>query len=111
MNSGDEVLVILPSPYGPIALTAEQLQHGLERADSLHSLARPNATADETELHAQSDPLVDAQTAAQILGVKSSWLLQRAREGRIPHVRLGKYVRFNIDEVCRAFRQDEFEGQ
>jgi len=38
--------------------------------------------------------LIDAQAAGEILGVPASWMLREARADRIPHVRLGKYVRF-----------------
>ena len=38
--------------------------------------------------------LVDAAGAAAQLGVPKSWVLAEARAGRIPHVRLGRYVRF-----------------
>jgi excisionase family DNA binding protein len=38
--------------------------------------------------------LVDSVTAAALLGVPTSWVLAEARADRIPHVRLGKYVRF-----------------
>jgi excisionase family DNA binding protein len=46
-----------------------------------------------------SSPLVDAQQAAKLLGVPHTWLLAQARQRRIPHHRLGHYVRFDIDEL------------
>lgn len=39
--------------------------------------------------------LVDAREAAGQLGVPPSWLLTEARRNRVPHVRIGKYVRFD----------------
>jgi hypothetical protein len=33
--------------------------------------------------------------------VPASWIAAEARAGRIPHVRLGRYVRFNSDELTR----------
>lgn len=44
-------------------------------------------------------PLLDAGQAAAILNVPQSWVAAEARAGRIPHVRLGRYVRFNRDEL------------
>jgi excisionase family DNA binding protein len=38
--------------------------------------------------------LVDAQEAGDLLGVRKSWVLAQARKDAIPHVRLGRYVRF-----------------
>lgn len=39
-------------------------------------------------------PLMTADQAGALLGVPATWLLAEARAGRIPHVRLGRYVRF-----------------
>jgi excisionase family DNA binding protein len=46
-------------------------------------------------------PLLDARQAAAILNVPASWIAAEARAGRIPHVRLGRYVRFNGEELMR----------
>ncbi len=43
--------------------------------------------------------LYSAIDAARLLGVDASWLLKSARERRIPFVQLGKYVRFDVDEL------------
>jgi hypothetical protein len=43
------------------------------------------------------NPLVDAEDAAKLLGVPATWLMNQARAGRIPHQKLGHYVRFDID--------------
>jgi excisionase family DNA binding protein len=40
-----------------------------------------------------------AEDAARLLAVEPSWLLRQAREGRIAHVRIGKYMRFDPQEV------------
>ncbi|MGA2454393.1 MAG: helix-turn-helix domain-containing protein [Solirubrobacteraceae bacterium] len=44
-------------------------------------------------------PLIDAKAASELLGVPHTWLLAQAREARIPHHRLGHYVRFNPDDL------------
>jgi excisionase family DNA binding protein len=44
-------------------------------------------------------PLIDAKAASGLLGVPHTWLLAQAREGRIPHHRLGHYVRFNPEDL------------
>ena len=43
--------------------------------------------------------LIDAKAASRLLGVPHTWLLAQARAGRIPHHRLGHYVRFNPDDL------------
>jgi excisionase family DNA binding protein len=50
-------------------------------------------------------PLLDAKAAAQLLGVPHTWLLAQARAGRIPHHRLGHYVRFSAEDL-RAWLVD-----
>jgi hypothetical protein len=51
--------------------------------------------------------LVDAHEAGELLCVPHTWLLREARHERIPHVRLGRYVRFEPDVLldwCRTAR-------
>jgi excisionase family DNA binding protein len=46
-----------------------------------------------------SDRLLDAKAVAERLGVPESWVRESARAGAIPHVRLGRYVRFDLADV------------
>lgn len=46
--------------------------------------------------------LIDAREAAALLNVPDTWVLAEARARRIPHVRLGRYVRFDSN-VLRAW--------
>jgi excisionase family DNA binding protein len=43
--------------------------------------------------------LIDAKEAGRLLGVPHTWVLEEARHDRIPHIRLGRYVRFEADAV------------
>ena len=43
--------------------------------------------------------LLDAKGAAALLNVPATWVLAEARADRIPHVRLGRYVRFDAAEL------------
>jgi len=49
-------------------------------------------------------PLLDAKQAGELLNVPASWCLAEARAERIPHVRLGRYVRFDRDELVAWWR-------
>jgi hypothetical protein len=49
-------------------------------------------------------PLLDAKAAAALLNVPPSWVLTEARADRIPHVRLGRYVRFEGPELVEWWR-------
>lgn len=45
------------------------------------------------------NPLLNADQAGELLNVPASWVLAEARAERIPHVRLGRYVRFDADDL------------
>jgi excisionase family DNA binding protein len=67
--------------------------------DDVAALAQAVAALMADHPHAPGDGrqppvLLDAAQAADLLGVPKSWVLAEARADRIPHVRLGKYVRF-----------------
>jgi excisionase family DNA binding protein len=50
-------------------------------------------------------PLLDANQAAALLNVPASWVLSEARAERLPHVRLGRYVRFEEDALDAWWRE------
>jgi excisionase family DNA binding protein len=52
-------------------------------------------------IHKQKPPklLLSAEEAAPMIGVKPSWLATAAREGKIPSVRCGHYVKFKISDL------------
>jgi excisionase family DNA binding protein len=43
--------------------------------------------------------LIDAKGAGRLLDVPHTWVLREARAGRIPHVKLGRYTRFDLDQL------------
>lgn len=53
--------------------------------------------------------LIDAKAASHLLGVPHTWLLSQARAGRIPHHRLGHYVRFNPDDLTNWLQENRIE--
>jgi excisionase family DNA binding protein len=55
-------------------------------------------------------PLIDAKAASTLLGVPYTWLLAQARDGKIPHHRLGHYVRFNPDDLAHWLAEERIEG-
>lgn len=46
-----------------------------------------------------SGRLLTAEEVAERLGVPARWPLAQARAGHMPCVRLGRYVRFDADDV------------
>jgi excisionase family DNA binding protein len=43
--------------------------------------------------------LLDADQAAATLNVPASWCMAEARAGRLPHIKVGRYVRFRRDDL------------
>ncbi len=71
---------------------------------------RPKANEQGTK----PDPTPDLVTAGELashLNVPESWIRAEERLGRIPSVRLGKYVRFRLNEVGRALAQNPRRGR
>jgi hypothetical protein len=107
VNATESFTIVIASPYGPIAMTIEQLHEARSFADHL-AIASP--ICDDEPLVAGVAHLVNAAEAGRQLGVKASWLLARARERRIPHTRIGKYIRFDIFEIRNALVSDECDA-
>lgn len=51
----------------------------------------------------QSDELLDAREAASRLRIHHVTLLRWAREGRVPHLRIGRLIRFRASELLTGF--------
>lgn len=89
-------LVLIPLPgIGTLELTREAYGAAL----------RPIAPTQGLEAVPPSTPeLVKAKVLAARLSLPTSCVYQYAKEGRIPCVRAGKHVRFDVDQVLRALR-------
>jgi excisionase family DNA binding protein len=46
-----------------------------------------------------SDRLLDAAEVAALLSVPTGWVREHSRSGAIPHVQLGRYVRYSRADV------------
>ena len=51
--------------------------------------------------------LLTADEVAECLGVTEDWVCAQARAGRIPHVRLGRYLRFREEALERWLEELE----
>lgn len=41
-----------------------------------------------------AEPLLDAGAAARLLSVRPSWIYEAVRAGRLPHLKIGRHIRF-----------------
>jgi excisionase family DNA binding protein len=53
--------------------------------------------------------LLTAKDVAQMLAVPESWVREATREGRIPHLTLGRYRRYQTAEI-EAWLADQHAG-
>ena len=49
--------------------------------------------------------LIGIKEMASKLDVPVSWLYSRTRSGQIPHFKIGKYVRFDVDQVMEWIKK------
>ncbi|MEX1141106.1 MAG: helix-turn-helix domain-containing protein [Thermoleophilaceae bacterium] len=57
--------------------------------------------ADPDVEHPLSEPLLDPAGAAALLSVRRSWVYEAVRDGRLPHVKVGRHVRFLREDLER----------
>jgi excisionase family DNA binding protein len=57
-----------------------------------------------------SDRLLTAAEVAELLSVPESWVRRETRAGRMPHVALGRYRRYDWPAVV-AWLEDQRAGQ
>ena len=55
--------------------------------------------------------LLTAVEVAALLAVPTSWVYRAAREGEIPNVRLGRYVRFDEADISDWIASRRASGQ
>jgi excisionase family DNA binding protein len=58
-----------------------------------------------------SDRLLTAADLADFLAVKESWVREATRDGRLPHLRLGRYRRYRLDDIERWLADQQAGGR
>ncbi len=56
-------------------------------------------------------PWLTVDEAARLLRVKVSWLYERTRLNEVPHIKLGKYLRFDQQELLAWTAQFKRDGR
>ena len=57
-----------------------------------------------------TDRLLDAGEIAELLHVPTRWVRENTRSGLIPHLKLGRYVRYRHDAVVSWIEAQEAGG-
>lgn len=94
-------------PFGGawLALTPEQFQTALARAAELVPAAKAEQGAPV------ADEILDAEGMESRTSIPASWWLEQARKGTLPHIRAGKYVRFELGTVLAALESGNSVAQ
>jgi excisionase family DNA binding protein len=58
-----------------------------------------------------SERLLTAEEVAAFLSVKVSWVREATRDGRLPHLRLGRYRRYRLSDIERWLSEQEVGGR
>jgi excisionase family DNA binding protein len=99
----DRFLIALPG-LGTLSLSREAFEAAL--ADGSKAIAPP-ATAGAAK---DAERLLSAEELAEQLNVPASRIESGARQGTIPSVRVGRYVRFRRSSVERALTAASGKG-
>lgn len=73
----------------------------LDEIDSHRRIRSTSAKVSPRVQTPESDRLLDVKEVCERLQVKPSWVYEKTRQGSIPHVRVGTYVRFRWADVER----------
>ena len=49
---------------------------------------------------------LDPRGLAEVLSIPISQVYRLTQKGVLPHIRVGKYIRFNLNEVIRELHRD-----
>jgi len=91
-------VLLLPDPAGGcLALTYEELLRARERAAAVSGCAQPAPGREANG--GPPEGLLDSAGLAAATSVPASWWESAAREGRVPHRKIGRWVRFRLSEV------------
>jgi excisionase family DNA binding protein len=58
-----------------------------------------------------SERLVEAAEVAAFLSVKVSWVREATRDGRLPHIRLGRYRRYRLSDIETWLTEQQAGGR
>lgn len=94
-------MVLIQCGNESLALTVEQFNEARERA---RAIMPPVVTPAGSP---QADQVLDAGGMEKATGIPATWFLEQARRKMVPHLRAGKYVRFELAKVLEALRAED----
>lgn len=67
----------------------------------VNELSTPSTAPPKREAPSESKALVDVETIARFLAISKSWVYEQAKRHGLPHFQVGRYLRFDQNEVER----------
>jgi len=58
-----------------------------------------------------TDRLLTAQDVADLLAVPETWVREATRDGRLPHLRLGRYIRYHHADLTAWLSHQHHPGR
>lgn len=95
----EEVDIMIPFGDEYLVLSRVQVTEALRRGRAFGGRSTVNTVS-------TPDRVLDADGMEAETKIPGSWFLEQARQGKIPHIRAGKYVRFELATVLAALRSD-----
>jgi excisionase family DNA binding protein len=94
----------------PIGDAVWRAQGFIDLMKNHSQMPTPTAAADGGQQPTGEPKLVDSSEAVEILGISERTLWARTKEGSIPCVRLGRSVRYNVDDLRRYIEANTKRG-
>jgi excisionase family DNA binding protein len=93
--------VVIPESTWASTLPAEQIPAALTKLAALQTILASRLLGEQVAplREAQAEPLLDAKEMAGLLKCHESWVRSAARQGKIPFVAVGRYMRFRPRDV------------
>lgn len=95
-------IILIPFGENILALSWAEFNQAIQRGKEVMGTT---STTTVTSHNGNDNKLINANGASKMTGVPASWFLESARKNIIPHIKLGKYVRFRMGDIIEAMEK------
>jgi excisionase family DNA binding protein len=108
MTRLDELRALLDRAL--VELPADELPEMVGLLAAADARARARLNTAPAPAATPSPALLTAEEVAEHFAVPRTHVYALARQGRLPHVKVGRYPRFNLSELCTALASGELRA-
>ena len=73
--------------------------------ETIRQAVREEIRAAQQNGHREGRELLSAEAAAKRWDIPISWIRDMARRGELPHIKLGHYIRFKLDDLDKFVKE------